>query len=507
MRKAVLSLTELKASKRMMLALFAACLVGMVALYLGVGIRTAETQTTAPKMQDLGTLGGSSSYASGINGSGKVIGSSSTSDGSSHGFLYDGTMQDLGTLPGGSGSYTSGINDSGKVIGSSSTSDGSSHGFLYDSDIKQMHDLNDLIPADSGWTITSASAIDSDGKIAASGYGNNPPDWSVCPGSETGPAYGDAFVLTPATTDSPATYDVQDLGHLGGYYSRATGMNDSGQVVGYSYTDPCVWSEAAFLYDSTKGMQLLSMSEAMGLNDTGKVVGYVEEFINWTCVNVGSGYDCWRAVLYDSATKQMQYLGDLRGTYPSGWRGVFGSVANGINDDGDVVGRSGIQDGTYGGDVHAFLKESGQPMVDLNTLLPADPGWTIYDAKAINGDDKIAANGTKDGGESHALLLTPPYVTIPAAPTELTAKLSGSQTNQSIALSWKDNSNDETSFTVERSPDGKNWSTLTSTLWKNTTSYTDYNVSRRSSYYYQVKATNSAGSSAPSNVAGPVKTK
>src|SRR5215207_690503 len=121
-------------------------------------------------------------------------------------------------------------------------------------------------------------------------------------------------------------------------------MNDSGQVVGYSYTDPCTWSGAAFLYDSTNGMQGLSMSEAKGINDSGKVVGYVQEVIDWTCVDVGSGYDCWRAVLYDSATKQMQDLGDLRGEdYP---RGVFGSVANGINVDGDVVGRSGIRDGT-----------------------------------------------------------------------------------------------------------------------------------------------------------------
>jgi probable HAF family extracellular repeat protein len=116
----------------------------------------------------------------------------------------------------------------------------------------------------------------------------------------------------------------------------------------------------------------------------------------------------------------MQYLGDLRGTYPFGWRGVFGSVANGINDSGDVVGRSGIQDGTYGGDVHAFLKESGQPMVDLNTLIPADSGWTITSASAINNDGQIAANGYKDGGGEHALLLTPTIDT--TAPTAMAPK-------------------------------------------------------------------------------------
>jgi probable HAF family extracellular repeat protein len=131
-------------------------------------------------------------------------------------------------------------------------------------------------------------------------------------------------------------------------------------------------------------------------------------------VNVGMGDDCWRAVLYDSATQQMQDLGNLRGEdYP---RGVFGSVANGINDSDKVVGVSGIRDGSYGGSRHAFLKESGQPMIDLNTLLPADSGWTIGEATAITSDIKIAAYGYKDGVGSHALLLTPTS-DIPPPPT------------------------------------------------------------------------------------------
>jgi hypothetical protein len=56
---------------------------------------------------------------------------------------------------------------------------------------------------------------------------------------------------------------------------------------------------------------------------------------------------------------------------------------------------------------HAFLKESGQPMIDLNTLIPADSGWTIHDARAINSKGQIAAIGYKAGGQGHALLLTP----------------------------------------------------------------------------------------------------
>src|SRR5215203_1899454 len=56
-------------------------LVAVAVALFGVGLRTAETQTTTPKMQDLGTLGGSSSFATGINDSesAQVVGTSDTS--------------------------------------------------------------------------------------------------------------------------------------------------------------------------------------------------------------------------------------------------------------------------------------------------------------------------------------------------------------------------------------------------------------------------------------------
>ena len=405
---------------RTLFVLAVGLLVAVVVALFGVGLRTAETQTTPSyyKVQDLGTLGGSHSWVSAMNDSGEVVGSSNLAgDQNNHAFLYkDGKMTDLGTL-GGTSSVAKGINKSSQVVGWSDNSSGERRGFLYDS-TNGMKDLNDLIPTDLGWTIYEAAGINTDGQIAASSWGNTQPDTDiVCDyWSGSGPAVGAALVLSPTTTGD---YEVQDLANLGGYYSRATSINNSSKVVGFSYTAPCGGGQA-FFYDESADpkMQGLSMHEASGLNNSGKVVGYREELINWTCVDVGSGNDCWRAVLYDSATKQMQYLGDLRGTYPMGWRGVFGSVANGINDSGDVVGRSGIQDGTYGGDVHAFLKESGQPMIDLNTLIPADSGWTISSATAINNDGQIAANGYQDGGGTHALLLTPTSDNPPPADTE-----------------------------------------------------------------------------------------
>ena len=218
-------------------------LVAVAVALFGLGIRSAQTQTTTSastttsyKVQDLGTLGGSRSFASALNDSGQVVGYSYTAgDQNWRAFLYDSTngMIDLGTL-GGSYSSASGINKSGQVVGYSYNSSGEGRPFLYDS-TNGMKDLNDLIPADSGWSITEAAAINTDGKIAASGYGNTPPDPSVCPDSWT--AYEAAFVLTPTTT---ANYAVQDLGTLGSYYSHAMGINKPGQVVGYSYSDICL---------------------------------------------------------------------------------------------------------------------------------------------------------------------------------------------------------------------------------------------------------------------------
>ena len=80
-------------------------------------------------------------------------------------------MTDLGTL-GGTTSYATAINDRGQVVGSAETTPGSyiQHGFLYSNGA--MTDLNSLVPADSlrGIAITDARAINEWGQIAAIGY-------------------------------------------------------------------------------------------------------------------------------------------------------------------------------------------------------------------------------------------------------------------------------------------------------------------------------------------------
>ena len=90
----------------------------VVGLVLAVAALVAGPVRAAPAPRlatDLGTLGGSSSYAHGINARGQVVGYSSTASDDWHAFLWEGgTMTDLGTL-GGRESEAYGINDRGQV--------------------------------------------------------------------------------------------------------------------------------------------------------------------------------------------------------------------------------------------------------------------------------------------------------------------------------------------------------------------------------------------------------
>jgi acid phosphatase type 7 len=135
------------------------------------------------------------------------------------------------------------------------------------------------------------------------------------------------------------------------------------------------------------------------------------------------------------------------------------------------------------------------------------PSANLDSSTTYTATVKGGANGVKDSaGNPLSADEVWTFTTAPAAPSNLTATRSGSIGNQSINLSWTDNSSHEASFVIERSKD-KNFTTIdrTSTLAPNTTSYRDiFNLLKKTTYYYRVFAgADSTGTtkSAPSNVA------
>lgn len=88
-------------------------------------------------------------------------------------------------------------------------------------------------------------------------------------------------------------------------------------------------------------------------------------------------------------------------------------------------------------------------------------------------------------------------VTPPAAPTGLSANASACD---QIDLAWTDNADNESGFKIERSLNGSTFSEI-DTVGANATGYSDTTVSENTLYYYRVRAYNSAGNSAYTNIA------
>ena len=113
----------------------------------------------------------------------------------------------------------------------------------------------------------------------------------------------------------------------------------------------------------------------------------------------------------------------------------------------------------------------------------------IYQVRAYSGNGNSGYSGT-------ARVTTPPD--LPRAPSSLSASaVSSSQ----IDLSWKDNSDNETGFKIERkltSASDNTFSQIDTTAVSDTT-YTDSGLDEGTSYTYRVRAYNSVGNSAYSN--------
>jgi len=93
-----------------------------------------------------------------------------------------------------------------------------------------------------------------------------------------------------------------------------------------------------------------------------------------------------------------------------------------------------------------------------------------------------------------------PFVgSVPAAPSSVAAGQSSVSPRTQINVYWKDNSNNESGFAIFRSTDGVNFVQI-ATVGANVTQYDNSGLQPNTKYLYYVKAFNSPGMSAASNI-------
>jgi probable HAF family extracellular repeat protein len=261
--------------------------------------------------------------------------------------------------------------------------------------------------------------------------------------NNSGQVVGGNFIANSNHAFLYAQGQITDLGTFGGE-SEAHGINDKGQITGYSYYtdnsqghaflyengqlndigtlpgDTAAFGNAinangaitgdsysetglgghAFIYTNGQMTDLgvlpgFDNSEGLAINAKGEVAGSVSRYSDST------GLQYVHPFLYSGG--HMIDLGTLGGE-----RGM----AYGINDSGQAVGSFEDQKGAY----NAFLYSDGN-MVDLNALIAGNPGWRLEEAVAINNSGLILVNGSGPtaGLYTHALILTPTAVPLPGA--------------------------------------------------------------------------------------------
>jgi probable HAF family extracellular repeat protein len=332
---------------------------------------------------DLGTLGGEESGAWAIDAKGQVVGWSLLASGERRAFTScaDCMMQDLGTHMGGSDSIGRAVSGNGTYLVGSSGINAYGPSFR---EFTQGFVYSGAAMSTVGALFCPCSFNQRYGTSEA--YGVNDAGTVVGWGPSPRANYYHAFIWK-----NGAIQDLSPAGLGDPNYSRAFDINNAEQVVGYidrddSFTftesdhDAFIWEKGVF---RTLGhLPGYTSSTAVAINETGQAVGWSSDV-----TGTNSSAAAW-------ANGRVISLGKLPGDSNS--RALAG------NDVGQVVGWSGNTEN----DSRAFFWQNGV-MVDLNSLLPADSGWQLIEARGINNRGMIVGTA-RINGELRAFLLIPP---------------------------------------------------------------------------------------------------
>lgn len=306
---------------------------------------------------DLGTIAGPLSNAKGLNDSGQVAGVSIVATSNFHAAVWNGGVDDLGTIGGDAESIAYAINDNGAAVGVS-------------------YDYGTLQPNAFVW---QAGVLTPLGQFSPRDINNT----GVIVGHRTLFNAENLWVEHASRWTSGL---LEDLGTLGGHTSQAFAINDAGDIAGQAFlagnqtVRACLWINGVPNDLGTLPGGATAKSAATDLNNAGQIVG-------WSDTAAGPSHACLFTVNAAGQVTGRTDLGALAGS---------SSLAMGVNDAGTIVGSS---------DYRGFVWESGV-MSDLNTMISPGEGWTITRATGINAQGVIAADGVQLGF-THAVLLTP----------------------------------------------------------------------------------------------------
>lgn len=348
-------------------------------------------------LTDLGTLpAGYSSTAYSVNERGLIMG------GSENGFidpnsglpeqeavvwLQDGEIIDLGTL-GGSFSFANDMNNRGHVVGFAENTVPDPYSFLFGTEAHAfvwrkgfMEDLGTLGGPDS-----FGSAVNEQDKVVGWAYINSTPNRDN----------GDTCAPNVPTQD-PFLWEegrMIDLGTFGGTcgvvgsFSGGSGkaINSRGQVIGTSNFagnkahHAFLWNEGALSDLGTLGGD---NSEAFWINDAGEIVGRADM----------PGSKSHHAFLWKNGV--MKDLGVPHGQTCS--------TAIEINAKSQIIIETAICSVSGG---PGSLWDNGV-LYDLNRLIPPESRFFISDPNFINDRGEIGVTGVLPNGDQHVLLLIP----------------------------------------------------------------------------------------------------
>ncbi|HEY6249593.1 MAG TPA: hypothetical protein VI685_06505 [Candidatus Angelobacter sp.] len=310
---------------------------------------------------DLGTLGGPNSWMNwgGINDRGEAVGMAETSAPDPNGedfcafgtkltcrpFLWrEGHMSALPTLGGNNGS-ASDINNRGQIAGTAETT-------VADSGCPASAPMHTILPVI--WEEGKAQPLptvggDPDGvAFAINARGQVVGESGICAGA-----------LHAILWERGTAIPLPDIG--GG--ALAQGMNDRDQIVGtIGSTDGT--TEFAALWQNRVLTNLGTLpgdfaAIATGINNRGQVVGST----------LDSGFNWSHGFIWQDGV-----MTDLNTLFPAE-SNLFATMANKINEHGQISGMATVLSGPHAGDIHAFLATPVDERVETSIadIAPAHP--------------------------------------------------------------------------------------------------------------------------------------